>query len=491
MALKNVYLVMDTNGTVIGEQSNVNDALAQAKRAAAKDGGGVYATVEQLDPETSKEKNPPPSVMSAYNLTKLPERIKAAGGEQVTDENGKKFWAATKESVMSLSLDQAHSRLNEWFPIGKKWRSPKDAANGFFAPNTKMRKTATELFGRPPSEGGIGHELKASSYGMSLLPHFVPFRGGVERGPNGSRLTIFAQSPEAIAQHYDAEGDPAKGTWCIGSSEGCRATCLVYSGQNQSADESIIYKHAMSAALLADPIAFLRLMVEGIRMQMNYVGEAERWVRLNVYQDIPWEAVFPDLFLRAGDDKTSGKTGGWIPQLRAYDYTKIANRAFTPNYNLTFSFSGNNLNAAKGELERGRNVAAVFVLRDAQGKVLQGTKASKWVKRPIRARYYEDLYYPLDVSDVFGDVPVLNGDTHDIRPYDALTLSAHGYNGAAVIGLDFKIPRVKVRKGKGGTVPLYDVDKAGKFVTRVLETESGLRLAGEGIAASRIAGEQE
>lgn len=490
--MRDSFLILDAHGNFVGEQSNLQEAIAEAKHVAKKKGGGVYASPDQLEPD--KEQNPASaSGINAYRLSKLEEVIRKQGGSLAP---GGDYHIATKELVMDLSLAEAHSRVRKFLPMAKKWNSPAESGRGLFMPNTKMAKMATELF-----EKALDESISASSYGMSLLPHYVAFRGGLVPSENGSKLSIFSKSPAEIKEHYSPIGNPRQGTWCIGSSEGCRATCLVYSGQNQVADESILIKHALSQALLNEPIAYLRLMVEGIRNQMLYSGAAERWVRLNVYQDIPWEVLFPDLFARAGEggQKAWGKVGGWVPQLRAYDYTKTSDREFLPNYDLTFSYNGGNKRACKEALASGRNVAAVFVLLGKKGELLrslrpkvgakgsklpaprEAIKAQRWSKMPLRERH-KDLFYPFTVASVFGDVPVLNGDVHDIRPYDRMVLEANDWHGGAVVGLDFKIPQVKTAKGK--TEKLYQLDDAGTFVMRVQETEnSEVKLVGGGVAA--------
>lgn len=491
--MRDSFVILDAHGRYIGEQNNVQEAIAEAKSVAKKRGGGVYASLDQLEPD--KEQNPATSSgIKAYRQSKLEEKIRQQGGKLSRDGD---YHIATKEMVMGMSLPEAHALVRKYLPAAKKWGSPVESGRGMFQPNTKMAKMATELF-----EKALGESLSASSYGMSLLPHFVAFRGGLVPSPTGSKLSIFSKSPAEIREHYSAEGKIRDGSWCVGSSEGCRATCLVYSGQNQVADESILIKHALSQALLNEPLAYLRLMVEGIRSQMNYKGSAERWVRLNVYQDIPWEVMFPDLFERAGEDglRASSKAGGWIPDLRAYDYTKTVDREFLPNYDLTFSYNGGNKGACQKALASGRNVAAVFVLLGNKGELLRslrpkvGGKGSKvaapresitarrWSKMPLRERYKE-FFYPFDVTSVFGDdVPVLNGDVHDIRPYDRTVLNANGWDRAAIVGLDFKIPQVKTAKGK--TEKLYTLDNAGTFVMRVKETsESKVKLLGGGVAA--------
>ena len=518
--MQDAFLVLDTQGRIKARKSTAKEAIAEAAREAKASGGGVYATVDQLDPASDKQPNPPPSVVRAYEMSRLEESLKKRGeGSMLQDGRGGTYRGLTKEDVMGLSLEEAWRRRRPYFPAGRKqvrsvavkdasgkriptgelnkkgkpiyqaekrevehggkvWDTPEAAADNFFKVNTKMEKNATELFAAAGIRDASGKTVDASSYGLSLLPHYIAFRGGLVTSPKGSHLSIFAKSPAEIKEHYSPEREGNEGTWCTGSSKGCRATCLSFSGQNQVADEAILYKHAMSHALLADPLAFCRLLVEGLRKQMNYKGKAERWARLNVYQDIPWEVLFPDLFLRAGDDNTSSKKGGWLPALRTYDYTKTIRREFTQGYNLTFSYNGGNEAACREALASGRNIAVVVILT--------GTGA----EQPLRFRHAADVdprnpvdrfFYPINLSDVFGNYPVLNGDLHDIRPYDHLVLDKAGWKGAAIVGLDYKIPMVKT--GAGEAEKLSEVDSAGRFVLRVKVTSSGVMLPAGGVAA--------
>jgi hypothetical protein len=510
--MRDVFLILNTEGQVVGKRDTAKAAIDEAAREAKRDGGGVYATMEQLQGETPLQHNPPLDAMRAYDLSKLEERLKETGAVQLRRPDGGTYWAGTKESVMALSLEEAWRKLRPYFPAGtmqerqvrgaekgvralvelggKVWDEPASAAANFFKFNTKMEKNATELFKK-----ALGKNINADSHGLSLLPHYIAFRGGIKETPKGSKLEVLNWTKAKILEHYSPNPEGVRGTWCCGSSPGCRATCLSFSGQNQVADEAILYKHAMSAALRAEPMAFLRLMVEGLRKEMNYKGGkgVERWVRLNVYQDLPWEVIFPDLFARSGDDKTSSKVGGWVPKLRAYDYTKTPGREFLDNYNLTFSYSGVNMEDCRKQLAAGRNVAVVVILPSMEGKPMQGRTAETM---PLRYRYAVDpdkvkglktvealskFFYPIDLSAEFGKVPVLNGDVHDIRAYDHEVLQAAGWDGSAIVGLDYKIPMVKTQGGE--QEELASLDKAGRFVLRVHETKSGIMLPVGGVAA--------
>ncbi len=488
--MKTEYLVLNSDGSFFDVQDNEHDAIQAAKGGAYRDGGGVYADPYQLIPQ--KTQNPAPFVDKAYQGSGLNDRSRELGYPIVGESSrGEAHYGVTKEFVMAMSLGDAYERLKDYLPAAppsgrtrpEVWSDVTSAAQGLMKPNTKMNKEASELFLK-----AVGRKVKASSYGLSLLPHFVPARAAVRPTRNGGVLSKppfgfkGARAEAAMAKHYSPERDGAEFTWCYGSSEACRSTCLVYSGQNQVADEAIWYKHALSAALMHDPAAFARFLVESVRRQTMYKGKAgERWTRLNVYQDIPWELFFPDFFYRAGEgsEKDHKKVGGWVPNLRCYDYTKTAGRDFTPGYNLTFSYNGANQRLCAEELARGRNIAVVLVLQGKKGPVT--TVGRSWEKKPLRKRYPEEFLYPIDLGDTFGkNVPVLNGDTHDIRPYDRLVLDKIGWQGGAVVGLDFKRPMIKTEKGK--SVPLFTVDDAGKFVMRVQETNSGALLYGGGVA---------
>jgi hypothetical protein len=95
-------------------------------------------------------------------------------------------------------------------------------------------------------------------------------------------------------------------------------------------------------------------------------------VRLNGTSDIQWEKI------RYKNQTIFGR----FPDLQFYDYTKIPNRKTPLNYDLTFSLSESNEKHARNELSRGRRVAVVF--RN-------------------------------ELPSTFWSVPVVDGDTSDIR----------------------------------------------------------------------------
>ena len=110
--------------------------------------------------------------------------------------------------------------------------------------------------------------------------------------------------------------------------------------------------------------------------------------RLNVFSDIDWEHVYPELF-STFDDVTF------------YDYTKRLDRVELPaNYHLTYSRSELNEPAILGLLAQGHNAAVVF----------------------------DSKQFP----ETWHGYRVINGDAHDLRFLDpkgvVVGLSAKGYN---------------------------------------------------------------
>ena len=298
-------------------------------------------------------------------------------------------------------------------------RDPIPNAYGMLARNAKLAK------GKSP-DGRL-----SLAFGLSLAPHQIGLRGFgnvgtspkqgfhllesdllmkkirpvvegvvrdnaaiVARYPVGSR----AQEQEAVSLF--TSGRDKSITTCPGANAACRSSCLVHSGQNAASVEALTSKLALTRALYADPAAFCRLLLENLRRYFTEAAgckPADLFVRLNVFSDIPWEQLFPDLLdpvkriaLREPDGSAPSKyqPGDWEsrPLTGAgsfYDYTKVPLRlewyarhiAAEHNldeatalsrckgyYHLTFSYSGTNMGLAQDWLERGGKVAVVFVL---------------------------------------------------------------------------------------------------------------------------------
>lgn len=135
---------------------------------------------------------------------------------------------------------------------------------------------------------------------------------------------------------------------CANHSTECSAACLFFAGRGamKKIQDARIARTKM---FFEDREAFLNLLNSDI---YQFVANAravnlDPAIRLNIVSDIRWEKY--------------GIPQRWS-KLPFYDYTKIPNRKNLPaNYKLTFSFSGNNLDACRKALANGMNVAVPFL----------------------------------------------------------------------------------------------------------------------------------
>jgi hypothetical protein len=164
------------------------------------------------------------------------------------------------------------------------------------------------------------------------------------------------------------------------------------------------------------------MLVDGIDQHASRSRKYELFVRLNVFSDIPWELVFPELFAHFSD-------------LTFYDYTKVPGRVTPPNYDLTFSYSGINEAYMDYEIRRGRRVAMVF-LSD-----LPRLSAEK------RPRGY-------GLPKKFLNLNVVDGDVSDVRPRD---------EAPSIVGLRWKSPHgqdkaLERAEERSFVVPVREID---------------------------------
>jgi hypothetical protein len=230
---------------------------------------------------------------------------------------------------------------------------------------------------------------------------------------------------------FDGE-NPKRGTFnaCLGASPECAQACLVYSGQNT--EEANEVKATRMDGFVREPIAFARILlisIDGHRRDARGFQKPRRdgyvpFVRLNVFSDIPWELVFPDLF-------------HYFDDLSFYDYTKVPGRERTirdagiKNYDLTFSWSGINANSCEYAWDQGGRVAMVF-FKTAQQRGFWRTH-EYW-----RGRQQSKSGIPMGpMPDRFLGMEVIDGDVTDVRPYDKKL--ARG-PGPWIVGLRYKPP---------------------------------------------------
>ncbi len=169
---------------------------------------------------------------------------------------------------------------------------------------------------------------------------------------------------------------------CPHSTPGCRAACINTAGQGIY-DNVQRCRIAKTRAFFQNRAAFLDQLFYELTLARKQARKKNKIlaVRLNVFSDIPWEKICPELFAAFSD-------------VIFYDYTKNLHRAadswtkkFPANYRLTFSKSESN----QEQVERlckftGVNVAVVFATADLPATYL--------------------------------DRPVINGDNDDMRFLD-------------------------------------------------------------------------
>jgi len=198
------------------------------------------------------------------------------------------------------------------------------------------------------------------------------------------------------------------GTLCSHASPECIALCLgKYSGQaSMVADleagiNSVRASRANKAQMfISNPISYARLIMSEI---VKLEKQAKRMglvlcVRLNGSTDIAWERI-----------KIDGKSiFQHFSHLQFVDYTKNPARLFhgLPNYHLTLSYSGRNLDSCVRALKSGHNVAVIF-----------GSKI---------------------MPSVWAGHRVISGDVHDLRHLDP-----RGYQAGHVVGLSPKGHKAK------------------------------------------------
>ena len=135
---------------------------------------------------------------------------------------------------------------------------------------------------------------------------------------------------------------------CPYATEHCKALCLVNSGKAEILPAIMDARTRKTKLFFENKQAFVEQLDKDIRALAKKAAKRgmKAAVRLNGTSDILWERLID--FSR-------------YPTVQFYDYTKIPlsfrNRK---NYHLTFSFSGNNLEACEQALAQGVNVAVVF-----------------------------------------------------------------------------------------------------------------------------------
>jgi hypothetical protein len=286
---------------------------------------------------------------------------------------------------------------------------------------------------------------EASVLGLSLLPTTQSFRNeGVDR------IMASAREVYGVEEVYDIRID-----CCVRATPECSSSCLVFSGHNISDSYNTVKKYALLSSLVLEPEAFIRMLAENIEKHHchSLCDKTVPFIRLNIFSDLPWELMVPELFDR-------------FSEVQFYDYTKVPNRNPPANYDLTFSFAGTKQNVAAMDFEireRGRRVAVVFCASkirrlyktqwiDEYGEPRERISAAD-TARKISKKYgvekelLGDVVIPTEpvvyragkkirakLPDEFLGLPVVDGDVSDLRPFDP---------APGIVGLTWKEPKAQ------------------------------------------------
>ncbi len=385
--MEECWLVLDQGGDVIAQSESHADAVQWALTM------GMSPVIDDLSADMQEEE---PRLVANPRAGKL----------LPTAELG--AMAAGPISVMAnevdrIPLQEAYEQLVPYFPRIRSSGSARlvlqdNVANlvkSFLGANFKTSKKVKR--GRPARIQGL---LLAPYY--QWLRAMRAWRNGDRRIQTSAkkvpvpdkrwldrflRLTEDLDLPPVVPQgEYDH---------CVGSSHWCRGCCLQGTGRGVAA-HAVIKKMVLSTMMHHVPIPFFRVLREAIdrHAHNSMVAGKQPMVRLNVFSDIPWEVVVPWLI----DEKSRGKE-----KVQFYDYTKLVGRGPVTgaggNYDITFSFSGDNQHEVASEIEHGTRIAVVFV-----GK--------------SRPQAGSTFFWPDPDGNGGWELPVVSGVDDDARPRD-------------------------------------------------------------------------
>lgn len=441
------YAVMDSDGELVAVSESVELAIEAAQEEAA--GGTVYfdGPGEDLGAE------PPGAAveMAANPIPLLTAKAMRSSGLRAYDFG----------QIMEMPKEEAWERILPFFPTRrssgrrlKSYRTPVDMSSRILGQNYKTeKKTPRDVRMLLRERTGFS---EAKVMGLSLLPHTQVFNA---KAPGGADV-------QDILAHAKRFGLPVidvpKPNACIRATPECMASCLVFSGRNLTDDYNTIKKFALMQALWGDTPAFLRMLGEAIDRHVNGCKRTHSMplVRLNVFSDLPWELIVPDLFSYYSKRGSKSQRRDFV---QFYDYTKIPGRKVPDNYDITFSYAGTeeNVGGMEDERDRGRRIAVVFALvGNRRVKGLGNVPIPK--KPPAGKRGFPSRW---------ADLQVVDGDKSDLRPYDpapsivALRWKPPANQGVSLVKAGAFIVRGRIEDGQFicAETPTRTLDYVGKF----------------------------
>lgn len=332
-----------------------------ARRAANPDPGDVVRrlpTASQMAKTVRRASVPPMTMrevmtvgLTEADLVQLDPAEQAAKSLEHARKTVLPIFVMADRAARAASAKARHRDPDDEQGVGldlSSWTTP---AKGWLGVNAKLAKT----------KKGV----KAMALGLSLLPESSVFKLRSEAGTVLTRV----QAPRPATWGPEGEDAPDDPTLCSFASMDCKRSCLVNTGQNAAGYRANYTKYAKARALLEHPLEFMRILCEALRRYEGLVPKGMtkqgarklvRFVRLNIFSDIPWEEVVPWVF-------------DAFPGLYFYDYTKVPGRLFGDphltrrdalglrRYDLSFSYSGRNEGYLVAEFDRGRRAVYVYV----------------------------------------------------------------------------------------------------------------------------------
>lgn len=405
----NMYAVIDASEEVVALARNWEDAVAFAQNL-----GTVY-----MDAPAPSEfarlrvaaNGPVVSLGSAFIRRAPEEALRAVYAAMKTKGSGP---IVTMADVEAMSSQEAFRRLRPMFPSFKAtkagkitpvkaYSSPESMAENLIGQNYKTAKeTPQEIIEmiREDSKEMYGQAFeKANVKGLSILPHTTSYTD-----PNVADIR-----DQMMAQVYGVERVVSvRLQSCSKASPECAKSCLVFSGRNLADDYNTVKKYSLLQSLITEPVAFCRMLVDAIQLHRDRCIKSKTMplIRLNVFSDLPWELMFPDLFEHFDGDNF----------VQFYDYTKVPGRVVPSNYDLTFSFAGVESSGEDMVFEinrQRRRIAVVFARIGSRAVLVEGSSKKQRVEIPLKPPPGS-----AGIPDRIWDLPVIDGDVSDMRPFD-------------------------------------------------------------------------
>lgn len=135
----------------------------------------------------------------------------------------------------------------------------------------------------------------------------------------------------------------------------CSSVCVAYNGNAQRFPKIMEARIRKTKLFFEDRNEFFRLLIKDINaaIKSSIKKQLIPTFRLNTYSDIKYENIKVN-----HNNKVYNNIFEIFPEIKFYDYSKIANRKTPKNYELTYSYYGNK-KALNNEINN-KNVAIVF-----------------------------------------------------------------------------------------------------------------------------------